>query len=517
MGEGVYTVKLTLTVTNKNYEIKTVDKTIKIVKTADYDIKFKDNGDLKTTNDDYDLIYDWNQEAIIRNIDSIYTKAVDGVSYKVYPSVIDGDTPTTVISLEQNYGDYTYISEKIDSSDYQKIDKGTSKLNISPDSNSTDHYKITIKVTHKYGTSDSYSYKANDTFDIVRKAASATVSEVTDLVYSGEDQVLATATDIKPDGSDGASIEYKVVKEVDKLTGELNATSYAELIDIYDTDNTKSSVTVPKTKDAGTYYVYYHLKHGNVDNYKDAYGYVTVTIAKKPLTIEGFEDKTIVYDGENHINDLISKPLFKVTGIVKGEEEIAYTITHFNSNVQTTSEYKNAGIYKTKIHATSNYCLSDTDQTKTTVSKTLTINTLEAEIITNKSTSTYYKGHDKKAVIECSGIDDDFDELKLYKPNTDGSYSDSATKTLEKDTDYTVEKGSTKIILKESFLNTLTVGKKYKFELVYTNSPENYSNSSWPTHYLKVKQYVAPSDSSSSSTTSTTTTIAKKVVNTGAY
>ena len=42
LGEGVYTVKLTLKVTNKNYETKTVDKTIKIIKTADYDIKFKD-------------------------------------------------------------------------------------------------------------------------------------------------------------------------------------------------------------------------------------------------------------------------------------------------------------------------------------------------------------------------------------------------------------------------------------------------------------------------------------------
>ena len=45
---------------------------------------------------------------------------------------------------------------------------------------------------------------------------------------------------------------------------------------------------------------------------------------------------------------------------------------------------------------------------------------------------------------------------------------------------------TTKIILKESFLNTLTVGKKYKFELVYTNSSENYSNSSWPIHELKI-------------------------------
>ena len=393
LSEGVYTVKLTLKVENNNYEDKTVDKTIKIIKTSSYDIKFKDGEGLdKTTNGGNDLIYGRNQDQIIKNIDSIYTKEINGVSYKVYPSVIDGDTPTTVISLEQNYGDDTYISEK-SGSDYQKIDKGTSKLNISPNSNSTDHYKITIKVTHKYGTSDSYSYKANDTFDIVRKAASATVSKVEGLVYDGTDQVLATATDIKPDGSDGASIEYKVVKEVDKLTGDLNATTYAGLKDINDTTDTYSSVTVPKAKDAGTYYVYYHLKHGSVDNYKDAYGYLTVTIAKRPLTIEGFEDKTIDYDGKNHKTDLISNPLFKVTGCVEGEESSAYTISY------GAEEYINAGTYTTTITATSNYCLSDTDQTETTVSKTLTINTLEAKIITNKSTSTYYKGHDKTAVI----------------------------------------------------------------------------------------------------------------------
>ena len=501
------------TTPTKNYK-GSVEKTIYIYKVDDqtnFTVGF--NGDSIPQREN-NIIYGKTAQDIINAVSS-----VEVANDTIYGT--EGN-PTSVVTAE------TYIEKKTSNGggSYTKITDNSETLSVV---DNDAYYRITVRLKHKYGTGDGdvYYYNVRDTFKIVRKDASATVtatkqSDGSSLVYNGNNQVLATAKDINPtsdSSTDAASIKYKVVPGAQ----EEIATQESITENIYNQVSAQE-VDSPTAKDAGRYSIYFHVQHGSSGNYQDSYGVITNKIERATLTVTGLDVDPITYDGEEH------KPNITVSGFVddKTQSDVEITYATYKDGKTAYKDVVDDGwTTKVKIYNNSsdghsnlkNYKFVDADgKSVTELSATLTINKATAKIVDSKTTKTYYKNNGGRATITCTGLLGDFDKLQV----SDGSewkevtYSQTVSDSLYvRKTD---SNGNTIIELRQAYLQSkddtgkanFEVGKKYKFRLVYG---DNYT-STYPETTLSIENYTAPSNNSSSS--SSTTTTAKKVVNTAA-
>lgn len=464
---GVHEVTLTASVSDETNYKGSASVSFKVIKatTAGYVIAFDGSK--------YNQTSQKNESVFGKTVNEI-SNGVSSISYRdsTY-NVWTKDSTTTSIT-----------SKTLSDRDGNVLSKG--KLNAGKDY----QIKATVKTTYYYdGEEQSYSFDVSDKFDVVAKEALATVKAKEDLVYSGKNQDLTECTAKDPLS---ATVKYKVTNT--KL-GEVSAEAY----DILDA----TEVDTPTGKDAGTYYVYYHVIANDTQNYKDSYGMVEVTIDKATLTVSGLEDKEYDYDGKDKLSTV--KDAISVDGVADGEEN-PYTIGFTDSDSNTVTELKNAGTYKVSIalnDENGNYKFAS----DTATSATVTINAATANMVWATTKTTYYKNTETTAVLTCDGVYGDFLDLQIKT-------GENEWKEVSK-SNYDAHSGSTVIVLKKDYLQTLEVGKDYTFRLVYG---ANYIN--YPTTVLAVREYTAPSNSSSSSsstTTTTTTTTAKKVVNTSAH
>ena len=482
LSNGTYEVKLSATSDNPNYE-GNAERTIYVVKADSNEFTINLNNNILCEGN---AVYGVTASDVIDNIDSVYLN-----TQQIAP--VEGKT--------------TYLAkvEKLEEGNYVTV----SNDDLLPISSNDDDYRISVEITHHYGDDQTYTYIARDNFKVVRKYANAKVDPSEGLVYNGEDQVLATASDVIPtDGylTKGAKVYYKV--SLDNV-GEGNKANYENesLAKI-------EEVTEPTGKNADTYYVYYRVYHGTDANYQDSYGMVTVTIDKAPLTVMGLDDKTIPYDGERH------EPDFDVDGFIKSEEP--FDLKVFNPT-DKDHRYKDAGDWTVTVKIPysveegqadpNNYKLVDSEGNEvSSLSATLTIEKATAKVVA--ATSIYYKNNKGTATIKSNGLSGDFVALGIKK-------ADGTWETVDEN-NYTVSKnGPTIIVLSEEYLQskidgkeTFEIGKDYEFALAF--NPDNYTTDPATTK-LQVRKYTAPSsDSSSSSSSSSSTTTAKKVVNTSA-
>ncbi len=480
LSNGTYKVELSATSTDSLYE-GSGETTIYVVKLGSND--FKINLDSYYLDDNGDVFYGLTAQQIIDKIVSV-TNGNNTIA------LVEGERVITSAKVEKLVG-----------TDYQSVLDDNVLLVNDYDK----YYRIALTITQYYD-GGSYTYDVINNFKVVRNYASATITPSERLVYNGEEQVLATASDVIPTGdgtsTTGATVKFKVSnREGDPET-------------VYESLN-EMEVDEPTRKNAGTYYVYYHIDHGTNDNYQDVYGMVTVTIDKAPLTVMGLDDKTIPYDGERH------EPDFDVDGFIKSEEP--FDLKVFNPT-DKDHRYKDAGDWTVTVKIPysveegqadpSNYKLVDSEGKEvSSLSATLTIEKATAKVVA--ATSIYYKNNKGTATIKSNGLSGDF--VALGVKNADGDYE-----TIDRKY-YTVSKnGPTIIVLSEEYLQSKTeegkerfeIGKDYEFALAF--NPDNYTTD-LATTKLQVRKYTAPSsDSSSSSSSSSSTTTAKKVVNTSA-
>ena len=479
LSNGTYKVELSATSTDSLYE-GSGDTTIYVAKLDSND--FKINLNSYYLDDNGDVFYGLTAQQIIDKIVSV----TNGNN-----TIAPVEGKTTISSAEV---------QKLVNGDYVRVlDDNVLLVN-----DNDNYYRIKLTITQSYD-GGSYTYDVIDNFKVVRNYASATITPSEGLVYNGDYQVLATASDVIPTGdgtsTTGATVKFKVSnREGDPET-------------VYESLN-EMEVDEPTRKNAGTYYVYYHIDHGTNDNYQDVYGMVTVTIDKAPLTVMGLDDKTIPYDGERH------EPDFDVDGFIKSEEP--FDLKVFNPT-DKDHRYKDAGDWTVTVKIPysveegkadpSNYKLVDSEGKEvSSLSATLTIEKATAKVVA--ATSIYYKNNKGTATIKSNGLSGDFVALRIKK-------ADGTWETVDEN-NYTVSKnGPTIIVLSEEYLQskadgkeTFEIGKDYEFALAF--NPNNYTTD-LATTTLQVRKYTAPSsDSSSSSSSSSSTTAAKKVVNTSA-
>ena len=317
--DGIYDVSI-----EANVDDVSNSKVIRIVKTNSYDIKFNEG----TVNDGDDLIYGNNQDMIINNVKSISTN-VNGVEYNVYDM-----SDCRVTTLHYNYEENkAYLS--VDDSPINMED------NILDVSKSEDYYGLTIELTHTYeigydGNADkTYSYFVDDVFDIVCKDAYFDLEVVDDLVYSGKEAELMIIGECEPIDS---KIYFKVINE------DLGKDAYSSI--------TSEIVEVPYGKNAGRYYAYYFIDHGTNPNYKDVYGYESVDISPRVLSVSEFD--SINYDGNNH-RPLEVDVISMVSGLVEGEKANSVDTYIFNY-IEGDDAYRVIGIWPVRFNAGNNYC-----------------------------------------------------------------------------------------------------------------------------------------------------------------
>ncbi len=301
------------------------------------------------------------------------------------------------------------------------------------------------------------NYKHN--FEITYKIARKSIEDLTIAVTAPEDVTY-----------NGKSQQQKpVIKDADTTLKE--GTDYT-LTYSEDTTNT-GNVTVT-------------IK--GIGNYKDEtstiYKIARKSIKDNTITVTPPEDVT--YNGKSQQQKPVIKDTETGKTLVEGSD---YTLTY-------PDDTTNAGEVTVTVQGAGNY--------KHSFDFTYTISPATANMVWATTKTTYYKNTETTAVLTCDGVYGDFLDLQIKT-------GENEWKEVSK-SNYDAHSGSTVIVLKKDYLQTLEVGKDYTFRLVYG---ANYIN--YPTTVLAVREYTAPSNSSSSSSSTTTTTTAKKVVNTSAH
>ena len=479
LASGVYTVTLTAETNNSSYTVaegSSNTKTITIVKTSDYNI-YLDGGNI--TGGTNSITYGKTKTNIINGINKI-TAMANNTEYDVWSS-------SSTITSKGAVKVYKNISSEADEG---LLIKGNNP------------YKVEATITHTYKDTNTFSYTVSDEFNIIEKAVDADVSAISGLIYNGGEQDLVNVSNKNPDN---VSLKYKVVK----LNGSSTITDNADIskdtyedISVADGESSDS-----KVKDAGKYLVYYHVVHDESNNnYKDSYGVVNAQIDKKVVTITGFENKELVYDGKSHENYLEANV---VADGYCGTD--TYEIKHNELPGSKTSAiaYKTVGKTETFLYVGSNYKLIILGQNADGLYRTLTITPASAKAMTNTGSSTssvvYYKNNKGTAKLISNGV---------YTPSDDLSQSldfrgleikvGEQWQTVDA-SNYTVESGSTIVTLSENYLQSkgdngkanFEVGKSYQFRMLYGANYQQTEDGG-VIFTLKIENYVAPSSSTKS-------------------
>ena len=251
-----------------------------------------------------------------------------------------------------------------------------------------------------------YMGSAEKTF-VITKAASAVTTAPTaseDLVYNGSNQALINDDGVAANGT---------------LHYSLNGTSY--------------STTIPTGKDAKAYTVYYKVV-GNENHADTDPVTISVSIARKDITVSGIKAKNKEYDGGTTATLDYSSVVF--TGIEDGDAlTVSTTGTFDDANV---GEGKTVTLGTLTLGGTSvaNYKLAETGQ-QTTTTANITQAVLNAATLNSKitlsSTSIGYTGEPVAPTVTIDGMTEgtDYDvkyksgdaEATATKPTNNGTYT----------------------------------------------------------------------------------------------
>ena len=485
LASGVYTVTLTAETNNSSYTVaegSSNTKTITIVKTSDYNIYLNGGNITGGTNS---ITYGKTKAEIINGIDKI-TAVANNVEYDVWSS-------------------HSAITSKSDDKVYKYSDNAFSDADEGLLIKDNNPYKVETTITHTYKDTSTFSYTVSDEFNIIEKAVDADVSAITGLIYNGGKQDLVNVSNKNPDN---VSLKYKVVKLNNSSTiidnADISKKAYEDISVVESSDS--------KVKDAGKYLVYYRVVHDESNNnYKDSYGVVNAQIDKKVVTITGFEDKQLVYDGQSHENYLEANV---VTDGYCGTD--TYEIKHNISPDSKTSAiaYKTVGNTETFLYVGSNYKLKVSvpnvgDSYADGLYRTLTITPASAKAMTKTGSSTssvvYYKNINSTVKLISNGVYTPLDDLSESLDFKGLEIKVGEQWQTVETSNYTVESGSTIVTLSKNYLQSkddngkakFEVGKTYQFRMLYGANYQQTEDGG-VIFTLKIENYVAPSSSTKS-------------------
>ena len=251
-----------------------------------------------------------------------------------------------------------------------------------------------------------YMGSAEKTF-VITKAASAVTTAPTaieDLVYNGSNQALINDNGVAANGT---------------LHYSLNGTSY--------------STTIPTGKDAKAYTVYYKVV-GDENHTDTDPATISVSIAKKGITVSGIKAKNKEYDGGTTATLDYSSVVF--TGIEDGDALTVSTTGTFED--ASLGEGKTVTLGTLTLGGTSvaNYKLAETGQ-QTTTTANITQAVLNAATLNSKitlsSTSIGYTGEPVAPTVTIDGMTEGTDyevkyksgdaEATATKPTNNGTYT----------------------------------------------------------------------------------------------
>ena len=479
LASGVYTVTLTAETNNSSYTVaegSSNTKTITIVKTSDYNIYLNGGNITGGTNS---ITYGKTKSEIINGISKI-TAVANNTEYDVWSS-------------------HSAITSKSDDKVYKYSDNAFSDADEGLLIKDNNPYKVETTITHTYKDTSTFSYTVSDEFNIIEKAVDADVSAITGLIYNGGKQDLVNVSNKNPDN---VSLKYKVVKLNNSSTIIDNADISKDTYDGISVADGESSDA--KVKDAGKYLVYYRVVHDeNNNNYKDSYGVVNAQIDKKVVTITGFENKELVYDGQSHENYLEANV---VASGYCGDDTYEIKYNELPGSKTSAIPYKTVGKTETFLYVGSNYKLIILGHNADGLYRTLTITPASAKAMTNTGSNTssvvYYKNNKGTAKLISNGVYTPSDDL-----STSLDFKGLEIKVGEQwqtvdASNYTVESGSTIVTLSENYLQSndtngkakFEVGKTYQFRMLYGANYQQTEDGG-VIFTLKIENYVAPSSS----------------------
>ena len=232
----------------------------------------------------------------------------------------------------------------------------------------------------------------------------------------------------------------------------------------YSTDGSTYSATNPTFTDAGVYTVYYKVTK---DKYEAATGEAIVTITKKALSVTA--DNQTITEGDG-----IDNSKYTVLGLVSGDTLSTVTLTQSTTEVTDNGTIEASGakiVNADGKDVTANYDITYT-------AGKLVVNEVEGDPQPDEYEIT--DGADSEWTVDSDGsitITGNGDFAKFLGVKVDGKFIDEAN--------YTAKSGSTIVTLKNSYLNTLSLGK-HTFEIVWEDGSASTTFTLKPTEDDKV-------------------------------
>ena len=358
---------------------------------------------------------------------------------------------TITASMIQAIDDQTYTGSQITPT--ATVKDGSTTLTLNTDY--TVSYGANVNVTTGGSVTvtgiNKYTGSANKSFTIAKAASNITTNPTgaSGLIYNGSDQQLLTAAGV----AEGGTIHYSL----DNST--------------YTTD-----YTAIKVKAAGSHTVYYKVvgddNHSNINATT-----LSVTIAKKDITISGIQAKNKEWDGTTAATLDYTNVIY--AGIETGDAlTVTATGTFDNANLGTGI---NVTITALTLGGTSvdNYKLATSGQQETTNADIVPA-VLKAETLNNKitlsTTAIPYTGNPLAPTVTIDGMTEGTDYIVKYKK---GSAAATTTKPTDYGTytiviegkgNYTGEVVTNKTFLIDKAAATLTTPPTVKTGLVYNGA-----------------------------------------------
>ena len=310
------------------------------------------------------------------------------VIYKVDVQSENGEVvPVTITTSSPNVGEYTYSSTSIDSieGNYYNAtcndpnytiaanDNGTFRITtrnlgeaeIALEENSFTYDNIEKAVTIKsvYLQNGNYNLKKDKDYQVISGATGKELGEYT-LTIQGKGNYAGTATATwsivapTPPYTEPAA-NTLTYNGLDQNLVTAGTTTDQDITFSYSTDGTNYYNTIPTGKNAGSYRVYWKAEKPN-ETIKN--GFIDVTIAKAPLTVEA--DDTWVYAGDT------PKFTLTITDYVNGENWHALDNWH---NLTFTCKYSEKDWKHSKYYTITPGGLTAANYTITYENGTLTV------------------------------------------------------------------------------------------------------------------------------------------------
>ena len=306
-------------------------------------------------------------------------------SYKVDVQSENGEVvPVTITTSSPNVGEYTYSSTPIEGNYYTATcsnpnytiaanDNGTfrittrnlgeAEITLEEDSFTYDNIEKAVTINSVYLQNGNYNLEKDKDYQVISGATGKELGEYT-LTIQGIGNYAGTASTTWAIVAPTPTYTAPAVKTLtyngrDQELVTAGTTTDQDITFSYSTDGTNYYNTIPTGKNAGSYRVYWKAEKPNATIES---GFIDVTIAKAPLTVEA--DDTWVYAGDT------PKFTLTITGYVNGENWHALDNWH---NLTFTCEYSEKDWKHSKYYTITPGGLTADNYTITYENGTLTV------------------------------------------------------------------------------------------------------------------------------------------------